>query len=430
MHHHGLAYIHLAGTRTEPPKQKARIFMNTHMRKLVLGFTIGLFAVSVGQKAWAQAKPTLTQGGSAAKVQAEGVASYYPGDAGRSHDEALEAALKAAVEQVSGVFMSTETQMKNFDLVKDEVESKTQGFVKKYTILKEAQDAELYRMTIEAEVEKAAFFKEVNSSLETLYKRVGMPSVMIVVKENVPGGDTDGEALSVTEKEIRRVLLMKGFRFIDFRSLPDSSVVENATAGGTIKRQDVMRVAKKAGAALVIFGSASTKSKGLVGQFTSIQATVSLDVMRSDSNQVIASETVSQPGVHIDATTAAVQALKKASEEILPKLVEQVSYLWVKEKNEGSIVELSIKEISFPHLMHLKKILGAGGTKGVKKVTQRSYANKEAILEVTTSKSAQDLGEAITELPFDVFEVEVEDVNANRVSLSIKPKAAPAPAHQ
>ncbi|MDH4225127.1 MAG: hypothetical protein OEW12_05730, partial [Deltaproteobacteria bacterium] len=279
--------------------------------------------------------PALADDKGITKVQAEGVGSWYEGDAARARDEALEAAQRTAVEQASGVIISTETQMNNFDLVKDEVLTASKGFIKSYKVVKEGRDDELYRVLIDAEVSKDDFIKGMNDSLENLYKRVGMPAVMVVVKESILGEDGQDSG-GVAEKEIRKTLLMKGFKFIDYHSIQGGNQVDKAMEGAEIRKQDVIKVAKKNGANLVIFGMATTKQKGMMGQFVSTQAVVSIDVVRTDNNQAIASDTISSPGVHMDRKVSAMTAVKNAADKITPKLIEQVSYLWVKEKNEGS----------------------------------------------------------------------------------------------
>ncbi|MEE8396964.1 MAG: hypothetical protein V3S29_12975, partial [bacterium] len=50
----------------------------------------------------------------ATTVKAEGFSSYRANDAARSRNEAIEAAQRDAVEQASGVFIQSESTMKNF----------------------------------------------------------------------------------------------------------------------------------------------------------------------------------------------------------------------------------------------------------------------------------------------------------------------------
>ncbi|MDH4225441.1 MAG: hypothetical protein OEW12_07325, partial [Deltaproteobacteria bacterium] len=130
---------------------------------------------------------------------------------------------------------------------------------------------------------------------------------------------------------------------------------------------------------------------------------------------------ISSPGVHMDRKVSAMTAVKNAADKITPKLIEQVSYLWVKEKNEGAQLEVVVKNVSFAQLREFMKNI-SNGIKGVKKVSQRSYQKSTAILDVTSRGSTNDIAEAIVDLNFEGFKVEVKDVNPNRLTVSVTPR--------
>ena len=96
---------------------------------------------------------------------------------------AAKAAQRDAVEQASGVFITSETEMRNFDLISDEVLSRSKGFIRSYKVLKEERDGPFDNVTIQAMVVRKAFMDDVSESLENLYQRVGKPRVMLVVEE-------------------------------------------------------------------------------------------------------------------------------------------------------------------------------------------------------------------------------------------------------
>ena len=390
---------------------------------LALGFVL-VWAVPGGARAQEQQPPA--GGRDVVQVKGTGNGSYYPGDAARSREEALEAAFRDAVEQASGVFITSETEMNNFELVKDEVLTRSHGFVKKYSIVKEGRDNELYTVVIDAEVERAAFIKDVDASLELLYQRVGKPRVMAVVKEtnNPSGSSGTNEALNqlgVTEKEIRQILLKQGFKFIDARTVGGGSILQAAVSGETVLRDKVIELGHTADAEIVILGVATTQSKGKIRSFSSVQANLSLDVVRVDNGQVMASASTSSPGVHTDELTAGAVALKKAAEDITPKLIQQVSYLWVKERNEGSRIEIVVKNITFGNLLAFRQALGTQ-VKGVKQVTQRSYSDGVALLEVQSRDPIERVAESLYNTKFDKFKVDIEDVKSNRMTIKVTPR--------
>lgn len=384
---------------------------------LWIGFTL---AASAQEQPPAPAAPGIV------RVQAKGQGSYYEGDAARSRNEALEAAFRDAVEQASGVFITAEAEMNNFELVRDEVLTRSQGFVRKYEIVREARDGELYVVQINAEVERAAFVKDVDATLELLYQRVGKPRVMVVIKEsNNPTGSAEANQalnqLGVTEKEIRQILLKQGFKFVDARAVGGQTMLQSAVAGEAIMRDRVIEMAKHSEAELVMIGVGTTQPKGQIRSFFSVQSNLSLDVVRVDNGQVMASASTTAPGVHTDQLTAGAVALKKAAEDITPKLMQQVSFLWVKERNEGSNIEIVVKNISFGNLLSFRRQL-ANTVKGVKQVNQRSYTDGTALLEVQSRDTAERLAESLYNTKFDKLKVEIEDVKSNRMTVSVTPR--------
>lgn len=359
------------------------------------------------------------------EIEATGVATWYPDDSARSRAEGIEAAQREAVEQASGVFLQTETQMRNFDLVSDEVLSQSKGFIKNYEVLKEGQDGPFYNVTIKANVIKSAFVAGVDASLENLYQRVGRPRVMLVVEEfkDDAGGDLAGEesskALNVMEKEIRKILLAQGFTFVDARALTKGSVVEQAAKGSNTERESVLDMARTAKAELVMVGRGKISGRSKLAKFFVINVNVGLDVIRTDSGQVMASDVTNGKGLHIDESTAAVTALQKAAQDLTPKIMAQVSYLWIKEKTQGGRIELVLKNVSFGDLLKFRRIL-ANEVKGVREVQQKSYSGGVALLEVTSKDPTDRLAESIFGTQFDGFELEVEDITATTMVLSLR----------
>lgn len=360
----------------------------------------------------------------AVTINAEGFSSYRADDVARSREEAIEAAQRDAVEQASGVFIQSESTMKNFELVKDEVLARSKGFIKNYKVVQQRRDRELYRVSIEAQVVRAAFIKDMGDALENLYRRIGKPRVLVAIKERmldaegVAMAEGDGMLKGVAEKEIRKILIKQGFTMVDARAAAGANLLEVALKGNEILRDQVVRAARTTPAEIVILGNAAVQAKGAFSQFQVAQTDLSLDVIRVDNGQVMASEVTNARGLNIQKSTAAVLSIQKAAQDITPAVMEQVSYQWIKDKNEGARIELVISNISFGALIKLRKALSAD-MGGVKKVLQRSYKNKVALIELTARKTPQELAEGLFQPEFESFGLEVESVSSNRLVVKV-----------
>ena len=78
---------------------------------------------------------------------------------GINQDKALDSAIKQAIQQVVGRYVTSDTIMKNDKLIKDEVLSVSNGFIKDYKTLNVTQNDGLWEATINAQVELGKVIK-------------------------------------------------------------------------------------------------------------------------------------------------------------------------------------------------------------------------------------------------------------------------------
>jgi len=358
--------------------------------------------------------------GDSVKVTGNGVAEYRAGDVARSRDDAMEAARRDAVEQASGVFIQSESEMKNFDLVKDDVVSRSQGYIRSSKVVKEGVANNLYNVTIEAEVVKAAFIKQMQDSLEDLYRRVGKPRVMVLVKEFAPG-ETDSSEVSdqgIAAREVRKILLAQGFTFIDPRVVTRSQMSE-LSKGKEADKSVFVSLGQATKAEIVMLGEVHTHAMKPLNAFFPVQADMSMDVIETDNGVILASQTSSAKDLFIDVNTATTNAIQKVAQEITPKLAEQISYQWIKEKNEGASIELTVKGASYSDLTELRRAL-SNQVHGVKQVTQRSYSGGTALLVLTTRDTSDRVAESLSDTKFDTFSLEIVDVTPTSLIVNLK----------
>ncbi len=110
-------------------------------------------------------------------VLSEGVASvHYSKDVAR--DRAIEDALRRAVEQALGTFISSETIVENYQLIQDRILSRAGGYVAGYRIVSEGIEDGLYRVRILARVRKGELQNDAEA-IRTLILRRGRPTLYV-----------------------------------------------------------------------------------------------------------------------------------------------------------------------------------------------------------------------------------------------------------
>ncbi len=129
---------------------------------------------------------------------------------GIDKDSALRDASRMAVEQVVGTYIDSRTLMENFVIQLDEVYKKSQGFVKKITILSEGPvNASSYRVQARIDV-------DTNPNAElmdqlTMLMRLNDPRIAVVVLDSAGGQSLHNEA---AESALSARLLELGFNHV------------------------------------------------------------------------------------------------------------------------------------------------------------------------------------------------------------------------
>ena len=82
----------------------------------------------------------------------EGVGVIVADNTAQARDQAIQDALRLAVEQAAGTMVSSETLVQNYEVLRDQVYSQSQGYIRHYEVTNETTEGNLYRVTIQAAV--------------------------------------------------------------------------------------------------------------------------------------------------------------------------------------------------------------------------------------------------------------------------------------
>ncbi len=119
-------------------------------------------------------------------VVAEGAGAYEnPADKAKARDDAITDACRRAVEQAVGLFVRSESLMKNFALVEDNIYTNAKGYIKSYEVIDERVVNDLYRVKIRAQV----WMDKIDTALDDLmeqFKVVGDPRFVLLIDGGRP----------------------------------------------------------------------------------------------------------------------------------------------------------------------------------------------------------------------------------------------------
>lgn len=337
-----------------------------------------------------------------------------------ARNSAIEDALRNAVEQVVGIFISSESLAENFVLLSDHVYSKSSGYIKSYRIVKERKEQGLYIIEIAAKVG----MDDVKNDLEAigiLISRMHNPRIMVIMGESISRGSLKScENHSVSENTIVDQFLSKEFKVVDAEA-----------SKKTLKRDQLLhmlegdnelaaRIGLQNNAEIVIVGKATAQpSKNIMGtKIKSFHANISAKAIRTDTAEIIASDTVSCTSADVDETTGVQKAFREAGKKLCNVLIEKILDKWKTETNV-SIVELTISGLStFSDLVEVKKII-MQKVRGVKDIYQKSFTSGVAKVEVRLRGDINAFTEALVEQKIGSEKLEINDITHNKIQAKI-----------
>lgn len=343
----------------------------------------------------AQAQQTVTSTGTAAILNK---------DAAQARDRAVESALRAAVEQVIGTMVDSETLVQNNQLLSDKIYTQTSGYISNYKIVKEKPDTDtnIYSVTVEATVKSGSLQDDLNS-LGVLMRRMKMPRVCVAIQE----------AGWTASTQLQQMLRDKGFLVVDTgEQFHNEQFTREFWGMSETGQTDLL---KKYGAEVVILGSAAGAAGSNIGntEMKSYQANVAFKALKTDTKEVLASANGSGTAVQVGPAGIA-QALKQATNVAGNDLLRQIIKQWSKEATSSRILTLVLQGVGAGEAEKIADKLRQQG-RGIQDIVVRDSGQGAATLNVTMQGDASDLAQEVTK----VFpKMRVVEKSANRLTVS------------
>jgi len=328
---------------------------------------------------------------------------------GMSEDDALRDAMRKAVERGAGTLISSQSETKDFALVRDTVLARAAGFIQSKKIISKNT---LPDGTCEVKISAVVSIQGIEDTwgaVKTLLKQVGRPKIMVFIREKIAERP---QADSTVQTRIENVLLKSGFLLVDKAQIKaiDQKDIEAALAQDNPAK--IQAIAKRFGAQIFITGVANCtpgpiKSVGGIRLYP-YQAESNVRTFRSDTAQMLSS-IPGGPTRGVDRVwrSAAQKALDAQARGVAPRVLRDILGFWQEALAGRGEVQLKVEGLSFMQYVKLKKALKT--IKEVKDVTAK-YSNKIAECSIESDVKAETLAEKIIE----VFEaIEITDVSQN-----------------
>lgn len=356
-------------------------------------------------------------------VEVEGRAAIMNGDMDRARQAARADALRHAVEQVLGVYVSSDTLVRNFETVRDEITARADGYASIEHILSEGAQGDIYTLRARVRVflvdDKDDKGRSWQGLLQDLHRRGELRSKQIAVI--FPQGS------ELVEEKIREALIQAKFKVVDpvrVHKLREDRVIQQLLRGET----DLARLhelSKQSIADIIITGRVSITPRGALGRIGVYDIRLSYQAILLDTAEIVAESAVDARGVQaLDARIA----LQKGLEWSTPELTSSVSRNLVLGVFGNIIARVNVEVGGFERFSDCDMFENALlRVLGVQRVYRQSFAGGLLTLEVEVERAhRQRLAGAIESLELQGFRVQVRTATPSRIEAQAVYQAASA----
>jgi hypothetical protein len=329
-----------------------------------------------------------------------------------SRREAVEDALRNAVEEAIGTFVTVDLIVENKQIVDEKILSRTRGYIRQYSVIHEEERGGLYKVRVNAFV-KTEKIRDDLLAAGLLMQRKQMPRIMVVVPEGQLSETLlqDKQYVDSVRNIIEKRLLQNKFLLADYRQhVTDRSL---AAAGGDTNR--LLMLAKDAGAELLIVAEGTRyfdhKANLYGSMYKLYRPEVHMRVVETGTGKVIYSGTMEGE------ISATLEALYDTAEQLSAQAAEAILQKWSGDVSNATNLKLFIHNIEFSQLSVLEKSLRSMNY--VTSLHRRAYAAREASYDVDFRGNADTFAERLLQL--SNIRLIITGISQQTVEAEIKP---------
>lgn len=372
---------------------------------ILLGLFIFIFPLSAASVG--------AQDETAKEITALGVAD---GKSSRARDEALNDALRKAVEQGVGTFVTTELSVEQQRLVEERIYTESQGYIQGYKIIREGPIEDIYEVKISALVRMGKLASDLQS-IGLLIRKKQNPRVMVVIYSSEMNSSFLGVSLEGNrhvENQVESGLLEKGFQLVDAGQVRRKKELERLLLKGDPSMAN--KIAKDFGAEVLIQGDVRrtfVDEREVFGRPTRFFSNeVRLKALETDTGKLLFSGYRTRP----PSGTGALLPLEDATSELIDEMVSGILDQWRKDVFQAGSYQLDLSKITFSNLSKFKE--GLRKIRGMRDIQVRSFQSGHALIEVKYQGPLEQLAEKITAIKSP--RLEITGLQSNTIEITIK----------
>jgi len=331
---------------------------------------------------------------------------------GLSKEAALAGAMRSAVEQYYGSYISSNTLVVDSQLKEDKIFSHSKGYITKYEIIKESKnDGNTYSVTISATVDNKQIKDDIDA-LTILRKVIGNPRILVAFSQEGEGTQALKNKNFVEEinNGIEEALTDRQYRVVDKTSSEKFAKQLAETHDINEKQNKAAAYGLKFNAEYTLLYSFSVKSGKVSRRQDGFDVVLPVKAKLIDNSraQVITNKTIEVKGDGQTAESALERAGRTGGKEIIAPILEVLHKNWVDMQQNGALYTVVLdglndpEEIArftdlfekFPLVNTAKEVESGGG----KTTFEATYKGKRDQLDRDVLRAAKELGWNITKV--------------------------------
>ncbi len=366
------------------------------------------------------------------EVTATGQAAVEDGDIAKATDEATNAAKRNAVEMGVGVFVKSETVGEDYDIVKQTILTKSEGFIRTwepvdgYPKTEKIEKDTLLTMKIKAKVKLISLIGALQD-IDEIYEQMERPKVMVAFTEDIGGKP-------VTKTPSSSVAVMRALADTKF-DLVDQEVVnrliQNESTRAKLRGDDkaAALLAMDQGAEILILGSADAAKQDLpeeLGEgFQSANALLTARMVYADTGDLIFTYKQAEgKGVTTSSfQQAAMKALDQAGQNLVAgdekEFAARVLAEWARQIVSGRILRVVAEGVDYDDLQALKKQI-AKFRGHVKFIGKEKFEGNQGTVSVKTVLNSEEFRDRLAGVKLNGKKIKIKAAMGNVTRIGLK----------
>ncbi|HWG85880.1 MAG TPA: hypothetical protein VNT60_10415 [Deinococcales bacterium] len=325
---------------------------------------------------------------------------------------ALDDALRNAVETGVGIFLSSETQTKNYELISDTILKKAAGFARLDQIVSEGATPDgRYVVRVRATVQGQA----IATSLRAIIKNFNDPRIAVYLDETVDGRQAPGAPASTA---IAKALNDAGFRVLDPKQVEQNAGREAALAAARDPKTAAQLASRLRVDMLLVGNARAAENTNPSPELTragikSYSGIVEMRLVDATSSQIVWTDQFTDAAVGTNPDAASTDALKKAVEKTAStKLLDGLKKI-IQPGAAASNVVYVLKVSGFTSFSAFNNFVQTLSTAaGITAVQARDYDSAGTLIDVEFGGSTTALATLLETLGVTVTGITGREISA------------------